>query len=558
MVTARGAAPMCGWVAIAVLWAGLLAGYAENGESPVVAEVGDRAITARDVEDYIRRLPGTGPGEVPAERHREHLQTMVDMELLVMEAERQQVDRNSEFHGKLARTTRARLVKAYEERAIRASLSPAELAAEIRRHGYNRAIRMADIMVPDLETAATVQRALGEGAEFADLARKWSTNTETAPRGGDIDRYATRYEVVPGLAELVFALPLGAVSAPIRVGRSYSLLKVLDERLFELSESQKDRAAQELEQRKFEAARDSLVAALTQRLKLRRDDAGLEAFLAALKGKPLPSSPDPNELVIYRYSGGAITAADALEAASVRKENPLVGVDDVGAITSFVEQQVLADALLLAAALGEGLDREEGFARWLQIQRRQLMVSTLRAMVLQEKVTVSEGEVRQFYDAHPQRFLNPEQIEVQEVLVETYPLAERLRGQIEKGEATFGDVAREHSIRTEEVRDEEGRFHVHRYESPEYGGFVEAAAEAPIGELIGPVKVRDGYSVFRVLTRERKPEPFEEASWRVRSQLRREKSEAAFDEYLAGLRTTYASVIKIHEAAIGDAWPSAG
>jgi len=117
---------------------------------------------------------------------------------------------------------------------------------------------------------------------------------------------------------------------------------------------------------------------------------------------------------------------------------------------------------------------------------------------------------------------------------------------IEDG-AAFGDLAKRHSVRSLEVRDDEGRFHVHRYESPQFGGFVEAAVEAAIGELTGPVKVQEGYSIFKVLSRERKRETFAEAEMSIRSQLRRKRHRNAFNEYMEELHNRYESEVSIHE-----------
>ena len=99
-------------------------------------------------------------------------------------------------------------------------------------------------------------------------------------------------------------------------------------------------------------------------------------------------------------------------------------------------------------------------------------------------MTIAEDDLRQYYEANAERFLHPEQTEVQEILVRTEIEALQLKGMIEDG-AAFGDLAKRHSVRSLKVRDDEGRFHVHRYESPQFGGFVEAVVEAAIGGTHG-------------------------------------------------------------------------
>ena len=240
------------------------------------------------------------------------------------------------------------------------------------------------------------------------------------------------------------------------------------------------------------------------------------------------------------------TAADLIGAAKGRKGNVLETFRDAEQVVSFAEQYIVPDLMIQEAAVRQGIDREEEVARWLEEQGEQLLVRVLRSKMLTEKVTITDDDLRQYYEANTERFLHPEQTEVQEILVRTEIEALRLKGMIEDG-AAFGDLARRYSVRSLEVRDDEGRFHMHRYESPQFGGFVEAAVKAEIGELTGPAKVQEGYSIFKVLSRERKRETFAEAEMRVRSQLRRHRYRNAFNEYMEQLRSRYESEVSIHE-----------
>ena len=126
-----------------------------------------------------------------------------------------------------------RRVGPVEARRLDVAVSDDEVARYIEREGYDRAIRTADIMVPDLEAATRVLQLIEEGADFGDVARTWSANRETAARGGAIDRLATRYQMIPVLARELFPLPVGSVSRPVRVGQWYSVFKILEESRFD-------------------------------------------------------------------------------------------------------------------------------------------------------------------------------------------------------------------------------------------------------------------------------------------------------------------------------------
>ena len=520
-------------------------GCGPQDENPTVAEVGDRTITIQDVRDFLAKLPehakGEEAGKVPL---RVHLQTMIDTELLLLEARSQGIERSSPYLTNLIQIRKAKLVGEYERRTIDATLEDGEVEEYIDREGLARAIRLGEIVVADLETAEKAARQLEAGASFADVASKLSMNEETAAQGGDTGRFATRDDIIPVIAEKLFGLAAGSVSDPIRIGDRYVLFKILDETTAQLNPRQRMKIAEELKQKKHKIAKAELVAELRDKYRLEPDRDGIAAAVEALRPGAADGGPAPSAIALYQYDGGAITTADLIGAAKGRKG--METLRDAELVVSFAEQYIVPDVMIQEAAVRQGIDREEGVAQWLEEQGKQLLVRVLRSKVLKERVPIAEEDLRQYYEANAEKFLHPKQTEVQEILVRTEIEALRLKGMIEEGTA-FGDLAKRHSIRSLEVRDDEGRFHVHRHESPQFGGFVEAAFEAEIGELTGPVKVQEGYSIFKVLSRERKRETFAEAEMRVRSQLRRQRYRNAFNEYMEELRSRYEPAVSIHE-----------
>ncbi len=522
-------------------------GCGPQDENPTVAEVGERTLTVQDVRDFLAKLPEYAKGEEAGkEPLRVHLQAMIDTELLLLEARSQGIEKSSSYLTRMNRIRKAKLVSEYERRTIDATVADGEVAEYIDREGLARAVRLGEIVVADLETAEEAARQIEAGVSFADVASKLSMNEETAARGGDTGRFATKDAIIPVIAEKLFGLAVGSVSDPVRIGDRYVVFKILDEMTAQLHPRQRMKIAEEFKQKKHGIAKAELVAELRDEYRLEPVRDGIAAAVEALRPGAVDVGPDPSAIALYQYDGGQITAADLIGAAKGRKGNVLETLGDAEQVVSFAEQYIVPDVMIQEAAVRQGIDREEEVARWLEEQGKQLLVRVLRSKVLKEKVTITKDDLRQYYEANAERFLHPEQTEVQEILVRTEIEALRLKGMIEDG-AAFGDLARRYSVRSLEVRDDEGRFHIHRYESPQFGGFVEAAVEAAIGELTGPVKVQEGYSIFKVLSRERKRETFAEAEMRVRSQLRRHRYRNAFNEYMTELRSRYESAVSIHE-----------
>ena len=530
---------------------------AEMGDR-VVAQIGDEEITVDQLRKFIDGLSEDDKAEATRiEEAQNHLNTMINIQLLIMEAKAADLDKSPEFHARLEKIQQEKLISIFQDRALEVEeeVEESEVREYAKRMGLTRAVRLADIMVPSRENALAALRELNNGVPFGQVAQKWSINKKTSAQGGDLGRYTTREHMVMPLQDKLFSLALGEVSEPIKIGGNYSIFTVIADSTIELSPQRRLAIQMGLKKEKKLRALSTLVAELKEKYHLELDREGLALIVEKVRGGASFASETERNIVLYRYDGGEITAQDLADAGHVLKGNALAQLSDSSQVIAFAERHVVPNAMLVEAALRAGIDEEAETVEWLENQANQLLISALRARLLRAKVTIAENELRQFYKAHVERYLHPEQIEVQEILVETEAEALRLMKQLQKG-GSFGDLAKKYSIRSLENRDEEGRFHFHLFEKAFLGGFVEVAEKAEIGALTGPAKVNEGYSIFKVLSRERKRETFEEAEWRVRSQLRREKNRRAFNQFIEEMRNKYASKVVIREnnlkAAFGE------
>lgn len=118
-----------------------------------------------------------------------------------------------------------------------------------RTHGPRVQIR--HMQLPSLAEIERVKDRLREGEDFADLATRYSANTGTARAGGLLDPFSAGDDEVPSvLREAAFALRPGDVSAVLRVGEWYHLIKVEkavppDETPFEQARGEVERSLRE-------------------------------------------------------------------------------------------------------------------------------------------------------------------------------------------------------------------------------------------------------------------------------------------------------------------------
>jgi foldase protein PrsA len=76
-------------------------------------------------------------------------------------------------------------------------------------------VRARHILVADEKTADMIEGKLKSGGNFADLAKQYSTDPSTKDKGGELG-FFTHGQMVPAFDAAAFALPVGAISAPVK------------------------------------------------------------------------------------------------------------------------------------------------------------------------------------------------------------------------------------------------------------------------------------------------------------------------------------------------------
>jgi len=179
------------------------------------------------------------------------------------------------------------------------------------------------------------------------------------------------------------------------------------------------------------------------------------------------------------------------------------------------------------------------------------VLADIRAQLLSRKifdqvtgdVTVSDAEVRAYYDENVEQFTTPESREVAHILVDAddKALADDLYQQLLDG-ADFAELAKKYSTDTGsaeqggKLTDVRGNF------LPE---FEEVAFSLETGEIGKPVKSQFGWHIITALE-DTKPErvtPFEEVRDSIRAQLLDERRNAAMLDWVREAREKYADSI---------------
>lgn len=214
-------------------------------DNPVVAKVNGVEIRRDEVESVYQALPEQYR-QMPIEMVYEPLlQRAIDTHLLAAAAEREHLDQDPAVVAALARAREAalrdRLIqKALEAQADDAALQAAYEAAKQQPGFTHEEVHARHILLASEDDARAVIVELGNGADFAELAKSRSKDPSAQQNGGDLGFFA-KEAMVPEFAEAAFAMSPGEISKdPVKSQFGWHVILVEERRVKEPTFAEKE------------------------------------------------------------------------------------------------------------------------------------------------------------------------------------------------------------------------------------------------------------------------------------------------------------------------------
>jgi len=178
---------------------------------PVIARVGSDEIHASELSEAAQALPEELRGMPPTSLYPILLDQLVDRQVVVIAARKQGLDHDPAVQRMVARATDSALQNALLTREIAPTLTDEAIRARYDRDFAGKPgeteIRARHILVADEDTAKKVITELNGGADFAELAKKYSTDPG-AQSGGDLG-FFKKGDMLPEFSDAAFALKPG-------------------------------------------------------------------------------------------------------------------------------------------------------------------------------------------------------------------------------------------------------------------------------------------------------------------------------------------------------------
>ncbi len=182
------------------------------------------------------------------------------------------------------------------------------------------------------------------------------------------------------------------------------------------------------------------------------------------------------------------------------------------------------------------LDENEEYIKTVESLLRDIK-SRMATIEIVKNVTVTDEEVEAFYNENKAEFEKPDTVRAKHILVESEEACKAALLVIEKDLKTFEECAMEVSTcPSKENGGDLGEFGRGQMVKE----FEDAAFDAEIGKIVGPVKTQFGYHLILV---EEKNEAhmmsLEEASSQIKTMLMQQKQQQTYTEKLAELKEKY-------------------
>ncbi len=533
----------------------------------MLAIVGNDTVDARDLRDFeakiqtVHQSPKTG-----VEKHRDHLLSLIDVKLMVREAEARGLHRSSELDKDLKRIEHNAMLESYLHVTVGQDIriTEDELRENFNSHPARFAVKGAHIRVATRERADSLYAVIQSGQRsFESLAKAYSLDEKTAADGGVFPTYYAYDRVSDKVYAKVFSMEVGQVSEPFRAGLGWELGKVVD-RILVPYEKYRTVIQRATMMKKFNRLKKEHIDSLQYKLHLRVQAEPLRAFIEAWNRSPGTPDLTPEQFAepLYVYDGGSISAEQTMYLLS----NTRLGESTVDSV--LVDQRIrdkgAPDMLLAEIARRAGFHENSEVVEKVKKERERWLLQALWDKVLEVNLEVGDEDIRAHYDAHPESYKIPEEIIVQEIMVADSTRAEELLKDIERG-ADMGDLATRYSIRR--FSDENGGLYAMRaFERMVYQELMDAAINAPVEKLLGPIEIdkplasvlrepaqlKKAYSIFKVL--ERLPErvqTFELSKEKAVFYARQKKQQERVVQLNEELRRKYKDEWGIGEESIG-------
>lgn len=507
-----------------------------------VATVGDETITLQDLRDEMVRQFRTEreAARRPLEVREKALESLVERRLKVAGARADGYFDKPEIKEREANLLQEAIInRLYEIEILDQVITESVLKDAYERQGTE--VQASHILLnwkPDSAAVRKEAQRIAEeikgGLPFDQAAEKYTEEPSGKARKGELGWFSWG-RMVPAFQDVCWALKEGEVSAPVETAFGVHLIHLTGRRQVEdrpsfeeQKETVKEICRNAMGEQIMKAGNEyleKLKADLeytvdeTQAAKLLTDiqanmqpERKLQEILSSLaegawKGQSVATWKDGKQDL-----PGLAKSLDR----NFRSAATLTTTKDV---VDLINNASLFP-MLAARGKDKGLDDDADVKKNVKLQIENAVVMAYEREKIKGVITISEEQIAAWFTGHPEDYMHPQKVVVQEILVADKALAEELAARAKKGE-NFGKLAKQYTERPDH-QGTDGT--LEPFQAGRYGKMGEAAFSMKPGEISDPLPIGRNWSVIKVVEIQAPtPKTLDEARTSIRMKLEREE-----------------------------------
>ncbi len=392
-----------------------------------------------------------------------------------------------------------------------------------------------------------INNRLSKGESFEDLAGEFTDDPSGKENGGDLGWFGWGKMVGP-FQEAAFKLNPGEVSSVVETDFGFHIIKLEAKREVERGDFESEKNA--LKQQASREKSAELGQKANEFLEGQKKAAGFEVltenvheFFMIYDGSGLKKEPMDEMLKKLNYKSPLfklwgeelgsewlveeIGMIDEGQKPRFKGENQLLGIID----------QLVTQNLIIRYGYDNKLDQDEVFAKRINDLVERFAYEAFVAKEINANLTPTDEELLAFYEANKaDKYMDKKKVLVREVFVKDSLFAVSLKKRLDAGELM--EKLAERYTERKATKGDGGLLPA--FQEGRYGVMGKTAFTMTVGEMSGPIKLGNGYSIIRLEeTIPEGPKPFNKVKGRVRTEILSELRESRNENLYKELQKEY-------------------
>jgi parvulin-like peptidyl-prolyl isomerase len=466
------------------------------------------------------------------------LNNMINEILLYYYDDNKNIFESDEYKKEFEWTKKQVILAFLKDREIYAEITASDDEVHEAFVKTNQKVAARHLFAATYEEANELYELVKAGVSFDRLAGQIFTDPVLRDNGGYIG-YFSLGEMDPAFEETAFNLKIGEISKPVRTAHGYSIIKLEDKVTHPL-----------LTESEFQKKRSFIERQLKIRKKIPFERAYLNSILN--DDELIFNKPELEKLSVHFASSIILPTERQTE---VKKNNYCVKyksrvylspeieslinelpayhrekVNSKERLKTVIKGFILQD-ILMDIAHSKGYDSDPEVITTYDKMVTNIFLRYKRDEIA-NRIELSEDDLLRYYNDNIHFFTDEDEINIQEIIVDSRAKADSLMQEIESGK-DFGGLAKDNSLR-EVTAKEEG---IIGFEpKSRFGKLQEIFWSAEPGEVVGPLMAGDYYGIFKVIGKNKgKPKDFTLVKNNVEKALRLEMLSQKLPAYINDL-----------------------